>query len=88
MVRPMTAVMHRSEIDIRERILVTAERLFAKIATRRLRPPTTMCGYRVMAATRVCEAFCAVMARVVESSILQMLPADYQHRTHISGRPL
>src|SRR5262245_20905928 len=82
----MTAVLNR-ETDVRERILVTAERLFRGIGIRRLPSPTSMCGYRVVVATGACEApFCPLMPRAVESSIFQMFPADYRHREEIPRR--
>jgi cation diffusion facilitator CzcD-associated flavoprotein CzcO len=83
----MTDVMNRSETTVRERFLVTAERLFREIGIRRLRSPTTMCGYRVVVATGAYEApFCPLIARAVESSILQMFPADYRRPEQLPRR--
>ena len=80
----MTDVMDRTETDVRERILVTAERLFREIGTRGLRSPTTMCGYRVVIATRACEAPFVRCWR--EQPNLQKFPADYRHRAQIPRR--
>jgi hypothetical protein len=71
----MADVTHRTETDVRERILV----VLTNARRWQLRA--------VVVAPGACETpFSPLMAQAVESSVLQMFPADYRHLEQLPRR--